>query len=77
MNPKELLSLIKNRRSIRKFKNIPLKEEDLLDLIEAGIYAPTGSNTQCYRFILITNKEDIKFLRIRNLNQLIMQRRLY
>jgi len=62
MNPKELLNLIKNRRSIRKFKNIPLKEQDLLDLIEAGIYAPTGSNTQCYRFIIITNKEDIEFL---------------
>ena len=62
MNPKELLDLIKKRRSIRKFKNIPLEEQDLLDLIEAGIYAPTGSNTQCYRFILITNKEDIEFL---------------
>ena len=62
MTDKDLLNLIKSRRSIRKFKDIPLKEEDLKDLIEAGVYAPTGSNTQCYRFIIITNKKDIDFL---------------
>lgn len=62
MSDKDLLNLIKSRRSVRKFKDIPLKEKDLKDLIEAGIYAPSGSNTQCYRFIIITNKEDIDFL---------------
>ena len=60
--PIQLFNLIKNRRSIRKFKNIPIKKEDILELIEAGIFAPSGSNTQCYRFIVITNKQDIEFL---------------
>lgn len=62
MTDKELLELIKKRRSIRQFKDIPVKEQDLLELVEAGVFAPSGSNTQCYRFIVITNKEDIKFL---------------
>jgi len=57
-----LLKLIKQRRSIRKFKDVPLLQSDLLDLIEAGVYAPSGSNTQCYRFKIITDKKDIEFL---------------
>lgn len=62
MNDKELLQLIKNRRSVRKFKNIPIKKEDLLELVESGVFAPSGSNTQCYRFLVITNQSDIDFL---------------
>jgi nitroreductase len=57
---KDLLALIKKRRSIRKYKNILIKKEDLLELVEAGIYAPSGANTQCYRFFLTENKEIIK-----------------
>jgi len=57
-----LLNLIKQRRSIRKYKNIPIKKEDILEIIEAGIYAPSGSNTQCYRFIIIDKEKDMKFL---------------
>jgi len=56
-------NIIKSRRSIRKFKNIPIAKKDLEDLIEAGSFAPTGSNTQCYRFIVTTNKQDIQTIR--------------
>lgn len=57
-----LLQLIKNRRSIRKFKDIPISEKDLLELVEVGIFAPSGSNTQCYRFKIIVDRKDIEFL---------------
>jgi len=57
-----LLNLIKKRRSIRKFKSIKIAYNELLQLVEAGIYAPSGSNTQCYRFKIINKKEDINFL---------------
>ena len=60
--PIQLFNLIKNRRSVRKFKNIPIKKEDLLELVEAGVFAPSGSNTQCYRFLVITRQSDIDFL---------------
>lgn len=57
-----LLKLIKKRRSVRKFKKDSISQSDLLELVEAGIYAPSGSNTQCYRFKIITDKKDIEFL---------------
>ena len=57
-----ILNLIKERRSIRKFKSTRLNEVDLLDLIDAGIHAPSGSNTQCYRFKIINNPDEMKFL---------------
>jgi nitroreductase len=57
-----LKNLIKSRRSIRKFKDIPISSSDLKELIEAGIYAPTGANTQCYRFVVTTNAEDIAYM---------------
>ncbi|MCK9433019.1 MAG: nitroreductase family protein [Candidatus Omnitrophica bacterium] len=70
MNDKEVLQLIKNRRSIRKFKNILIPTSNLLELVEAGIYAPSGSNSQCYRFIIIDKKEDMEFLGKTKLNWL-------
>lgn len=57
-----LLNLIKSRRSIRKFKNIPVSEKNLLELVEAGIYAPSGANTKNYRFVITTNRDDINYM---------------
>lgn len=62
MNSKELLTLIKKRRSVRTFKSLEIKFDDIMEIVESGIYAPSGSNSQCYRFIVITNKTDICFL---------------
>lgn len=62
INSINLLQLIKNRRSIRKFKKQLLENQDLIDLIDAGIHAPSGSNTQCYRFKIIDKKTDMEFL---------------
>lgn len=52
--------VIKNRRSVRFFSDKPLCEEDLLELVEAGVYAPSGSNWQNQRFLVITDKEEIE-----------------
>ena len=53
MNDKDLLELIKKRRSVRIFQQEKdISFGDIRDIIEAGIYAPSGSNTQCYRFII-------------------------
>jgi len=45
------------RRSVRKFKNNPVEEEKIIDLLEAARLAPTGSNTQSGRFIVIRSQE--------------------
>lgn len=60
---RSLLDLMKNRRSIRKFKkeNIPL--EKIHQTLEAGRHAPSGANQQPWIYIVITDerlKEDIR-----------------
>lgn len=48
--------LLKNRRSIRKYKPDPVSE-DLLDaVLEAGLYAPSGMNTQNTVMVAVRDK---------------------
>ena len=53
----EALKTLKERRSIRKFKDeIPPKE--IIDqIIEAGLYAPSGSNKQETIILCVTDKK--------------------
>lgn len=60
MNSEALMKLIKTRRSVRKFiKTIP-KEEDVLKLIEAARYAPSATNLQPWRFIIVRSEKKKK-----------------
>ena len=52
----EALDAILTRRSTRKYKNVDLEKELLEKVIEAGRYAPSGSNSQSTHFIVITDK---------------------
>lgn len=51
-----MLELIKSRRSIRKYKNTPVKEEDLNLILEAAMYAPTARNKQPWHFIIVNDR---------------------
>lgn len=53
----ELNDAIKTRRSIRKFKSTPVSDQHIQDLLEAARLAPTGSNLQPSRFVIIKNPE--------------------
>jgi nitroreductase len=55
-----VLSLIKTRRSIRKYKGQPISDSDLKKILEAGRWAPSGANLQPWRFIVVQNKVLIK-----------------
>ena len=55
-----VLSLIKTRRSIRKYKGQPISNSDLKKILEAGRWAPSGANLQPWRFIVVQNKVLIK-----------------
>lgn len=48
---------IEKRRSIRKYKNLPVEEEKLKNILESARLAPSGSNTQPWHFIIVKNKE--------------------
>ena len=53
----ELIQLMKNRRSIRKYSkdSIPLKR--IYQILEAGRYAPSGANLQPWLYIIVTDHE--------------------
>ena len=47
MMKNEVLQNIVTRRSIRKYKQTQIKEEELETVLEAGTYAPSGRGMQC------------------------------
>ncbi len=49
---------IKNRRSIRKFETRPVSNEDLEKIIEAARLAPSGTNRQPWRLVLLTEEQE-------------------
>lgn len=49
----DTLEAIKNRRSIRKYKNDPVDEKTLETVLEAARLAPSWANTQCWKFIIV------------------------
>lgn len=54
--------IIKNsieRRSIRKYKPEQIKEEELNDILEAGIHTANGMNKQPYYIVAVTDKATI------------------
>lgn len=53
----KLLEAIQSRRSIRKFKPDPIPEDYIKELIEAGILAPSGTNLQPTRYVVIKSKD--------------------
>ena len=49
--------VIRDRRSIRNYTTKPLEEELLLQIIDAGRWAPSACNDQNFHFIIIKEKE--------------------
>ena len=51
----ELMDVIRQRRSIRKYKPDPVPQEALDYVLEAARLAPSWANTQCWKFIVVTD----------------------
>ena len=49
----EVIRAIRGRRSIRKYKPDPVSDDALNTVLEAARWAPSWSNTQCWRFVLV------------------------
>lgn len=52
----QFISQLIDRRSIRNFNPDMVPDEDINDILEAGLYAATGMNNQKLRLIAITDK---------------------
>ena len=54
---KETLQDLKNRRSVKEYKKEQIKDEELMEVLEAGMNASSGGNRQTAVFIVVQNKE--------------------
>lgn len=60
----DVIHIIKGRRAVRKFKEEGIPTDKLLKILEAGIWAPSGSNIQPWEFIVVMNKETIEKIKL-------------
>lgn len=60
---------IEERRSIRDFETAPLPEADIHEILRLASLAPSSSNTQPWRFVVVTNADMRAKLREAGYNQ--------
>ena len=58
-----VIEAIRQRRSIRKFQGDPIPDEVIEELLESARLAPSGSNRQPWRFIVVTDAKEKAKLR--------------
>jgi len=68
-NKKTLSQAIQERRATPSFDGSPIPPEDLRQILDAGLHAPSGYNMQPWRFIVVQSPEQKKKLRAASYNQ--------
>lgn len=58
----DAIEMIKERRSVRKFKNIKVDRETMKEIVSISRWAPSWANFQVARYTLIDDKTKIKKL---------------
>ena len=53
----ELLELMRTRRSIRKYTDAPVSEENITKILQAGMLSATGKGIRPWEFIVVTDKD--------------------
>lgn len=56
----EVLEAVYGRRSVRHYTDEPVTREDVLEIIRAGSWAPSGLNNQPWRFVVVRDGEKSK-----------------
>ena len=54
--------LIKNRRSMRKFTDEELTQDEVVTLLKAALMAPTSKRSNCWQFVVVDDRELLKEL---------------
>jgi nitroreductase len=58
----EVLKAIRERRSVRQFTTEPVPRAQIELILDAGRWAPSGKNTQPWRFLVVQNEQKRKAL---------------
>jgi nitroreductase len=53
----EFLDQMKVRRTVRKYKKDPVREEDLQKVLEAARWAPSWANFQCWEYVVVKDAQ--------------------
>lgn len=66
---KLLSEVIRERRATGSYEPIPVHDEDIRKILQAGLEAPSGYNLQPWRFVVVRDPEQRKKLRAAAMNQ--------
>ncbi len=83
MNGLEMLELIRQRQSDRKYSDKPVEQEKLGRILEAGRLAPSACNAQPWKFIVVDNPEilarvaDAASAKLLGMNTFVAQARVF
>jgi nitroreductase len=58
----DLFDGIYTRRSVRQFTDESLARDELIEIIKAGTWAPSGLNNQPWRFVIINDRDTLERL---------------
>jgi nitroreductase len=58
----EFIDVIMARSSVRTFRDTPVEDEKITYILDCARRAPSWANTQCWRFIVVKNKDMITTL---------------
>ncbi len=53
----DIFQVIRDRRSIRKYKDLPVERETIEQVLDAARLAPSWKDMQCWRFLVLTEAE--------------------
>ncbi|NLG51099.1 MAG: nitroreductase family protein [Chloroflexi bacterium] len=59
----QILDYILQRRSIRKFTDAEVNRETILQILQAGMAAPSATNRQPWEFVVLTERKPLERLR--------------
>jgi len=62
IKPKDFLDLVKNRRSVRAYRDESLNEEMLQTILEVMMNAPSAGNLQAYKVVIVRDEARKKAL---------------
>lgn len=56
----EFFEVLYGRRAVRKYKPDPVSKEDIMKILDAANYAPSGRNLQQWEFIVVSGTKGIE-----------------
>lgn len=60
INEQQAVQFLRSRRSVRRFQNKPVEQQEIKRLIEVARYAPTAGNSQLVEWLVVTDKSQIQ-----------------